>query len=119
MGSFLENIVKNVDLGSVLGAATGGGLQDILGKLGGEAPETEAEEVETNAPEAQQEQPSLQDLLKQLTAGGGLDILGKLGGLATGSINVINIAKEALGGAMGKAAAGTTATGDDGFEEVS
>ena len=83
MGSFLENIVKNVVMGSLSGSSKGGGLQDILGKL---------------------------------STGGLQDILGKLGGMATGSINIINIAKEAMGGAMAKAA--TESKADDGFEEV-
>ena len=122
MGSFLENIVKNVVLGSLKGSETGGGLQDIFGKLGAEAPAVEEEQEpiveDMQEPKVEEESMgSLQDILGKLTTGGGLgDILGKLGGLATGSINIINIAKEAMGGAMAKAATETKA--DDGFEEV-
>jgi hypothetical protein len=123
MGSFLENIVKNVVMGSLSGSSKGGGLQDILGKLGVGVPAAEEEVQEPVVEEEMQEQiveeesmGSLQDILGKLSTGGLQDILGKLGGMATGSINIINIAKEAMGGAMAKAA--TESKADDGFEEV-
>ena len=181
MGSFLENIIKNAGLGSILGGAAGqsegseggslqdilneigvgdgnfdtsavtgedeqeevaaeetaapGGinLQDILGKLGGavagrgislkdilgklgagNAPvqeeEAEVEEVEEVEEQAPAGGINIQDILGKVLAGGGL------GSLATGAINIINIAKSVFGNRAGvmdeQAAAG------DEFEEV-
>ena len=104
-------------LGKLGGAVAGGGisLQDILGKLGaGKAPvqeeEAEVEEVEEVEEQAPAGGINIQDILGKVLAGGGL------GSLATGAINIINIAKSVFGNRAGvmdeQAAAG------DEFEEV-
>ena len=182
MGSFLENIIKNAGLGSILGGAAsqgeggeGGSLQDILKQIGAGdgnfdttavTGEDETEEVEVDQPAAgginlqdilgqlggavAGGNINLQDILGKLGAGkavvadeevaeeeveeveeeaeapaaGGInlqDILGKvlagggLGSLATGAINIINIAKSVFGNRAGVMAEQNT---DDGFEEV-
>lgn len=179
MGSFLENIIKNAGLGSILGGAAseggeGGSLQDILKEIGvgdgnfdtssvtGEEEEVEVAAEETTAPGGINLQDilgklggavagggiSLQDILGKLGAGravaeeeeveveeepveeeeapvGGIniqDILGKvlagggLGSLATGAINIINIAKSVFGNRAGLMA--EEAAAEDGFDEV-
>ena len=128
MGSFLENIIKNAGLGSILGGAAGqsegsegGSLQDILNEIGvgdgnfdtsavtGEDEQEEVAAEETAAPGGI----NLQDILGKL---GGAVAGGGLGSLATGAINIINIAKSVFGNRAGvmdeQAAAG------DEFEEV-
>ena len=161
MGSFLENIIKNAGLGSILGGAAseggeGGSLQDILKEIGvgdgnfdtssvtGEDEEVEVAAEETTAPGGI----NLQDILGKLGAGkavaeeeeveveeepveeeeapvGGIniqDILGKvlagggLGSLATGAINIINIAKSVFGNRAGLMA--EEAAAEDEFDEV-
>ena len=105
-------------LGKLGGAVAGGGisLQDILGKLGaGNAPVQEEEaEVEEEVEEVEEQAPAgginIQDILGKVLAGGGL------GSLATGAINIINIAKSVFCDRVGvmdeHAAAG------DEFDEV-
>lgn len=104
-------------LGKLGGAVAGGGisLQDILGKLGaGKAPvqeeETEVEEVEEVEEQAPAGGINIQDILGKVLAGGGL------GSLATGAINIINIAKSVFGNRSG-VMDGQAAAGDE-FEEV-
>ena len=104
-------------LGKLGGAVAGGGisLQDILGKLGaGNAPvqeeETEVEEVEEVEEQAPAGGINIQDILGKVLAGGGL------GSLATGAINIINIAKSVFGNRSG-VMDGQAAAGDE-FEEV-
>lgn len=104
-------------LGKLGGAVAGGGisLQDILGKLGAGKAVAEEEEVEVEEePVEEEEAPvggiNIQDILGKVLAGGGL------GSLATGAINIINIAKSVFGNRAGLMA--EEAAAEDEFDEV-
>jgi len=107
MGSFLEEILKSgagEQVLNVIKGQMGGDLGSILGKMGmpQQAEPEEVPEMQTQAPEEQQVAP--EETAEEQALPGGIDlgsILGKAGGLgslATAVINVIGLAKGALGG---------------------